>query len=116
MSKGRQDAGPEWCAICKKVRSQLLIVCPLSNRRFTSAPGTFRRQEVAWEAGVSLANLSRMMDEQLPSSPDTITRLAKFLGMRVFIDRIGPLPQGPDRIDGLLPRSKKRRKAGGPRG
>ena len=60
--------------------------------------------------------MGRMMDERMPSSPDTVTRLAKFLGMRVVLERVGPLPRAPKDVDELLPRSKKRRKKGGPAG
>lgn len=117
MSRGRQDAGPEWCAICEQVRRELVKVCPMENRRFTRLPGTFSRQWVAWRSGVSLANIRRMMDEKLPSSPDTVTRLAEFLGMKVRIDRTRPLPKPPTNMDEMVPdlrhtsnRSVRRRK------
>jgi len=103
MSKGRQDAGPEWRAICAQIRKELLLVCPLSNRRFTRETGTFSRQWVTWSSGVSLANLRRMLDEQLPSSPDTVEKLAAFLGMQIVLKRVSPLPKPPHDIDELIP-------------
>ncbi|CAG1010950.1 hypothetical protein PHYC_03964 [Phycisphaerales bacterium] len=116
MSKGRQDAGPEWRAICAAIRKDVLEVCPLSNRHFHTEPGTFRRQEIARRAGVSLANLSRMMDECLPSSPDTITRLAKFLGVRVVLERVGSLPIPRSYPEaGRRPRGRGGRSRGGRR-
>ncbi len=108
MSRGRQDAGPEWCAICEQIRRELIVVCPLANRRFTREQGTFSRQWVAWLSGVSLSNIRRMLDERLPSSPDTVTRLARFLGMRVLVERVGPYPAPPTNIDELIPDLRRR--------
>ena len=108
MSQGRQDAGPEWCAICAQVRAELLKVCPLSNRRFVREPGTFSRQWVAWRSGVSLANIRRMCDEELPSSPDTVERLAEFLGMKLILTRVAPLPVAPKSVDEVYVDLKRR--------
>lgn len=109
MSKGRQDAGPEWRAICAAVCKELLKVCPLGNRRFVREEGTFSRQWVAWLSGVSLHNISRMVDERLPSSPDTVERLAQFLGMRIVLERVRPLPKPPKTIDEVIPDVRGRR-------
>lgn len=98
--RGRQEPGPEWRAICAHLREELIKVCPLTNRRFDNAPGTFRRAQVSVLSGVSLANIRRLVDHRLPGCPDTVVYLAQFLGMRVLLERVGPLPRPPKPAEG----------------
>ncbi len=93
--KGRQTAGPEWRALCAEVRAALLEVCPLSNRHFDNRPRTFRWTQVSALSGVSLHNLARLARHRLPGSPDTVTRLAEFLGLRLRLERFRPPPTPP---------------------
>jgi hypothetical protein len=92
MGEGHPPPSPEWRAICAEVRREFIKVCPLSNRRFDNEPGTFRRTQIADFSGVSLANIRRLVDQQLPCDPDSVLGLARFLGMRFDLERIGPPP------------------------
>lgn len=93
--RGRQTSGAEWQRLCERVRGQFVRVCPHSNWWLTNEPGTFLRSEIVERSGVSLTNIRRLMDERLPATPDTIIKIAGFLGMRLVLRRVGNLPTPP---------------------
>lgn len=93
--RGMQHAGPEWRKLCRELRSEVLKVSPLSNRRFTNTPGTYRRMEVAQQTGVNLAILRRFLDDNLPVLPDTALAVGRWLGFElqwVWTGRAKSLP------------------------
>jgi hypothetical protein len=93
--RGRQKGGPEWQALCEQIRKAYLMVCPLSNHWLTNKPGTFLRSETIERSGVSLQNIRRLVDQKLPGTPETVIGLANFLGMRLVLKRVSPLPKPP---------------------